>query len=30
MTPAERLESVRNISEFRAKARPIDREVARA
>lgn len=30
MTPAERLESVRNVSEFRAKARPVDREAARA
>jgi transcriptional regulator with XRE-family HTH domain len=30
MTPAKRLESVRNVSEFRAKARLVDREVARA
>lgn len=30
MTPGERLESVRNVSELRAKARPFDREPARA
>ena len=30
MTPAERLESVRNVSKLRAKARPIERQPARA
>ena len=30
MTPAERLESVRNVSKLRAKARPVEREPARA
>jgi transcriptional regulator with XRE-family HTH domain len=30
MTPAARLESVRNVSKLRAGARPVDREVARA
>ena len=30
MTPAERLESVRNVSKLRAKARPAEREPARA
>ena len=30
MTPAERLRSVRNVSKLRAKARPVDREPARA
>ena len=30
MTPAARLESVRNVSKLRAKARPVEREVARA
>jgi transcriptional regulator with XRE-family HTH domain len=30
MTPAERLRSVRNVSKLRAKARPFDREPARA
>jgi len=30
MTPAERLESVRNVSEFRTKAHPVEREPARA
>ena len=30
MTPAERLESVRNVSKLRAEARPIEREPARA
>jgi transcriptional regulator with XRE-family HTH domain len=30
MTPAERLESVRNVSRFRADARPVEREPARA
>jgi transcriptional regulator with XRE-family HTH domain len=30
MTPAERLQSVRNVSKLRAKARPVEREPARA
>jgi len=30
MTPAERLESVRNVAQLRAKARPVEREPARA
>jgi transcriptional regulator with XRE-family HTH domain len=30
MTPAERLESVRNVSKLRAAARPVEREAARA
>jgi len=30
MTPAERLESVRNVAKLRAKARPVEREPARA
>jgi len=30
MTPAARLESVRNVSRLRARARPVEREVARA
>jgi transcriptional regulator with XRE-family HTH domain len=30
MTPAERLRSVRNVSKLRAKARPVEREPARA
>ena len=30
MTPAERLQSVRNVSELRAKARRVEREPARA
>jgi hypothetical protein len=30
MTPAERLESVRNVSTLRARARPVEREPARA
>jgi hypothetical protein len=30
MTPAERLESVRNVSKLRAKARRVEREPARA
>jgi transcriptional regulator with XRE-family HTH domain len=30
MTPAARLESVRNVSKLRARARPVEREVARA
>lgn len=30
MTPAERLESVRNVSRFRADARPVERHAARA
>ena len=30
MTPAERLESVRNVSTVRARARPVEREPARA
>ena len=30
MAPAERLESVRNVSKLRAKARPVEREPARA
>jgi transcriptional regulator with XRE-family HTH domain len=30
MTPAQRLESVRNVSQLRALARPVDREPARA
>ena len=30
MTPAERLESVRNVAKLRAKARPVERQPARA
>jgi transcriptional regulator with XRE-family HTH domain len=30
MTPAARLESVRNVSELRARAQPVERQVARA
>jgi transcriptional regulator with XRE-family HTH domain len=30
MTPTERLESVRNVAKLRAKARPVEREPARA
>lgn len=30
MTPSERLESVRNVSRLRARARPVEREPARA
>jgi transcriptional regulator with XRE-family HTH domain len=30
MTPTERLESVRNVAKLRAKARPLEREPARA
>jgi transcriptional regulator with XRE-family HTH domain len=30
MTPAERLESVRNVSKFRADARPVERDPAHA
>jgi transcriptional regulator with XRE-family HTH domain len=30
MTPAARLESVRNVSKLRARARPVEREAARA
>jgi transcriptional regulator with XRE-family HTH domain len=30
LTPAARLESVRNVSRLRARARPVEREVARA
>jgi len=30
MTPAKRLESVRNVSKLRAQARPVEREPARA
>jgi transcriptional regulator with XRE-family HTH domain len=30
MTPAKRLESVRNVSKLRAKARPVEREPAHA
>jgi hypothetical protein len=30
MTPAARLESVRNVSKVRARARAVEREVARA
>ena len=30
MTPAERLESVRNVSRLRARAHPVEREIARA
>lgn len=30
LTPAERLQSVRNVSKLRAKARPVEREPARA
>jgi len=30
MTPSERLESVRNVSRFRADARPVERQPARA
>jgi len=30
MTPAKRLQSVRNVSKLRAKARPVEREPARA